>query len=320
MATEGLRQSTRVRQPVKNYAEQALQNEEDELASNAPPPKRKRKKSVDDVESNHGAAKAPKRAKKVAKAPEGSSPKASSAAGGKKPAKATSSKPKRSTTNNSWHADAAERRIAVSKRNTEKLGPDEPETRLREHVTEPSQSYHNALKKANKERMFVLDRERGVEEDCHANHHDCPCEKVQMAGSTGNVYIVTISHLPSCTCPAGIYNRKGGEKLCKHAIYVLHNVLKAPDHLKQQNAFLTSELKELFSEAPALPSAVAEDQPMDGNRKPLEDDCPICCMEFEEGDEIVWYVCRRGGQSASHRQTVAGSWWTFLSSRVIQFL
>ena len=39
-----------------------------------------------------------------------------------------------------------------------------------------------------------------------------------------------------------------------------------------------------------MPTEVAEDEPMDGNRKPLTDDCPICFMEFEEGEESTW--CR----------------------------
>ena len=70
----------------------------------------------------------------------------------------------------------------------------------------------------------------------------------------GNVYTVTISHTPTCTCPVGIFKNKSKETLCKHALYILHNVLKVPEHLKQQNAFLTSELKEIFANAPPLPS------------------------------------------------------------------
>lgn len=147
--------------------------------------------------------------------------------------------------------------------------------------------------------MFILDRERGLEEDCHANHNDCPCETIQIAGSTGNVYTVTISHLPSCTCPVGIFQNKGKEQLCKHALYILHNMLKAPEHLKQQNAFLTSELKEIFAKAPALPGQVAENEPMDGNRKPLDDDCPICFMEFDGSEETVW--CRAACGNNIHK-------------------
>ena len=56
--------------------------------------------------------------------------------------------------------------------------------------------------------MFVIDRTRqGTEE--------VPEEVVEMAGSTGNVYHVTISKLPHCTCPD---NAKGNQ--CKHIVYV----------------------------------------------------------------------------------------------------
>jgi len=80
-------------------------------------------------------------------------------------------------------------------------------------------------------------------------------------------------------------------------------VLKAPDELKYQNAFLTSEL---FENAPALPSEVADDEPKDGNGKPVEDDCPICCMEFDEAsNEIVW--CRAACGNNVHKECF-GQW------------
>ena len=170
---------------------------------------------------------------------------------------------------------------------------------LRSYVTNPPKSYHDFVKRANTQRMFVLDRERGVEEDCHTHHTDCPYETVEIAGSKGNVYTVTISHMPSCTCPVGIFTKNGEEELCKHALYVLHHVLKVPEHLKKQNAFLTSELKEIFSNAPALPTEVAEEEPKDGNRKPMEDDCPICCIEFEDGEQVVW--CRAACGNNVHK-------------------
>ena len=76
----------------------------------------------------------------------------------------------------------------------------------------------------------------------------------------------------------------------EHLVYVLHHVLKAPEELKYQNALLSSELREIFANAPAMPSEIADDEPKDGKRKPMEDDCPICCMEFEADEEVVW--CR----------------------------
>ena len=88
--------------------------------------------------------------------------------------------------------------------------------------------------------------------------------------------------------------------MCKHIIYVLHHVLKAPEHLKCQNAFLTEELKQIFSNSPALPAEIVnDDEPQDGNRKPIEDDCPTCCMEFEDGEDIVW--CRAACGNNVHK-------------------
>lgn len=150
--------------------------------------------------------------------------------------------------------------------------------------------------------MFILNRERSVDEDCHANHADCPMEQLQVAGSKGNVYTVTISHVPSCTCPVGIFTKKNREQCCKHVLYVLYNVLKAPDELKYQNAFLTSELRVLFANAPPMPTAVADsddEATKDGNRKELSDDCPICFTEFEEAEETVW--CRAACGNNIHK-------------------
>ena len=59
-------------------------------------------------------------------------------------------------------------------------------------------------------RMFVIDRTRGGTEDN-------PEETIEMAGTTGNIYSITINQLPSCTCPD---NRKGNQ--CKHIVYVGH--------------------------------------------------------------------------------------------------
>lgn len=293
MATQDVRRSTRVRKPVKSYAaEQAQQAEEaEELALSAPPSKRK-KKGANKVDTDVGyspadaspeakvakTTKKPGRKAKVSKQIEDD------------PAPSQPSKKRKiaATTNTSWHASAAENRIIRTKQQIKTLAPGKEEKRMRGYVELLSDKYYRFLESANTQRMFVIDRERGVEGSCHAHHDDCPCETVQIAGSTGNVYTVTISHLPSCSCPVGIFWKKGQEQCCKHVLYVLHHVLKAPDELKYQNAFLTSELRELFANAPALPSVIADDEPKDGNRKPVEDDCPICCMEFEADEEIVW--------------------------------
>ncbi|GME63194.1 ring finger domain protein [Neofusicoccum parvum] len=123
--------------------------------------------------------------------------------------------------------------------------------------------------------MFVIDRARGGTDAC-------PEENVEIAGTTGNIYTVNISQVPSCTCP---HAKKGNQ--CKHIIYVLIRVLKAPEHLQYQLAFISSELQEIFSKAPPIPSEESGEK--DGKRKPIEGDCPICCEDFESGSEEIVY-------------------------------
>jgi hypothetical protein len=57
-------------------------------------------------------------------------------------------------------------------------------------------------------RMFVISRTR-------SDTDSIPQETIEIAGTTGNIYHVTIGLLPSCTCPD---NNKGNQ--CKHIIYV----------------------------------------------------------------------------------------------------
>jgi hypothetical protein len=121
--------------------------------------------------------------------------------------------------------------------------------------------------------MFVVSRTR-------EGTAECPGETVQLAGTTGNVYTVKIGNLPSCNCP---HARKGNQ--CKHIAYVMGRVLHAPENLEYQLALLNGELKEIFDKAPPIPAASSDG---DGKRKPIEDDCPICCMPFEDGEDIVY--------------------------------
>lgn len=106
---------------------------------------------------------------------------------------------------------------------------------------------------------------------------------------------VHITHVPTCTCPA--YQKS--QSPCKHVIYVLYQVLKAPANLVYQLAFVTSELIEIFQHAPPVPTAESG-AVMDGNRKPIEDDCPICCCELEAGNEEIVY-CRAACGNNLHK-------------------
>ncbi|TKA71012.1 hypothetical protein B0A55_06030 [Friedmanniomyces simplex] len=333
-ATDGLRRSARVRNPAKNYAAEQAEQE-----VSAPTPKLKRKVVSSGPGFDGGPVSAPSKKRKQA-IPSSSAvlsdpandssefeveepvkeppPKKSKKAKGPLPLGqqervwphskiyplpgTAKSKMKGSV----WHGDAAELRIQRTKSRTPMLAPGQKETRLRSYIPEPTEEYDTFLDRVNTQKMFIINRERANEEDCHAGHDDCPSEVLNIAGSKGNVYTVTISHMPSCTCPVNLFIKGGQERCCKHVLYVLHHVLKAPDHLAYQNAFLTSELCEIFDNAPDLPPETVKEEPTnDGNRKPLTDDCPICFMDFESDNKAVW--CRAACGNNIHKECF-GQW------------
>lgn len=67
----------------------------------------------------------------------------------------------------------------------------------------------------------------------------------------------------------------------------MSRVLRARFDLVYQLALLTTELQEIFENAPPIETG---DDHHDNKRKPLEDDCPICFSPFEEPEETVY--CR----------------------------
>lgn len=167
------------------------------------------------------------------------------------------------------------------------------EKRLKRWRPKPPNTYHEIRQRALTQRMFALDRQRALNED-----EEHPIETVSLAGTTGNVYKIVIDKIPSCDCP---HARKGNQ--CKHVIYILSRVLRVREDLEYQLAFTTSELQEIFTNAPPLPSEQAEESAKDGNRKPLEGECPICCVDFEpqNSKEVVVY-CKASCGNNIHKE------------------
>ena len=162
---------------------------------------------------------------------------------------------------------------------TRKKSKDE-EKRLKRWRKRAPQAWLQVRDRALTQRMFALDRKR---DDSNPEH---PTETISLAGTTGNVYTITINKVPSCDCP---HARKGNQ--CKHTAYVLSRVLRVKrKELEYQLAFISAELKEIFEQAPPLPSETAEESEKDGNRKPIEGECPICVVDFEpdSGEKIVY--------------------------------
>ncbi|KAI5252623.1 hypothetical protein E4T42_03276 [Aureobasidium subglaciale] len=160
------------------------------------------------------------------------------------------------------------------------------EKRLRKYRTQAPQKYAAVVHRATTQRMVVIDRRRANSNDCSHHASRCMSEEVDLAGSTGNVYTVKITHVPECTCPDFRINRN---PQCKHILYVLLKILKVLEPLNYQAAFLTSELDEIFDRAGPLPTETIQTEDKDGKRKPVEGDCPICCEELsQQAEAIVW--------------------------------
>lgn len=85
------------------------------------------------------------------------------------------------------------------------------EKRLHEFRERAPYKFQDRLERAISQPMFLIDRVRKLSSD---GTHEI--EKLDMAGSTGNIYEVTIDKKPKCTCMDA---RIRGNQ-CKHIIYV----------------------------------------------------------------------------------------------------
>ncbi|KAI0183128.1 SWIM zinc finger protein [Xylaria flabelliformis] len=153
------------------------------------------------------------------------------------------------------------------------------EKRLRRFRAKAPASFEIIYERATEQRFYVLNRSR-------CGTAECPEEDIEITGSTGNIYNVQIAQVPSCDCPHAL---KGNQ--CKHIIFVMSRVLRARHNLVYQLALLSSELREIFENAPPI-NIEGEDNAdtQDPNRKQVEGDCPICYTPFEGAEATVY--CR----------------------------
>jgi hypothetical protein len=151
--------------------------------------------------------------------------------------------------------------------------------------------------------------------------HDGPSITLTVLGSTGNVYEVTISKVPKCSCPD---NAKGN--LCKHFLFVMLKVvgLTVDDALVYQSAYLTEELEGIINrlqnrtrllgrdvvaieavqqQYKAMKKGEATGESKDEEskvaaRKEIEGDCPICFDALESNQQLTY--CQQACGSNFH--------------------
>lgn len=155
--------------------------------------------------------------------------------------------------------------------------------------------------------------------DDDEDEDETPEKKFAVMGSTGNVYTVTISNEPSCTC----LDYRINDRRCKHIFFILMRVMKVID--EDQPFYTDEELKEMFENIPSVTRNLmvkrkykkkykklaeeasndeeekTENKPADeGNektehtvkRKELNDICPICLDDINNGKEVDY--CKEG--------------------------
>ena len=120
-----------------------------------------------------------------------------------------------------------------------------------------------------------------------------------IMGSTGNVYKVIITKLPTCTCPDHVTRKNR----CKHIYFVLKRIMNAQDYIKKE--YVEEELTNMFKNIPKIAQYDRIDE-MTKNKydklknkdsmvqaKRLDDDiCPICLDEFDLTDEQPLDYCK----------------------------
>lgn len=106
--------------------------------------------------------------------------------------------------------DKSSGRSSTPKRPRKNQEEKSPEKRMKRYRVKPAATYLQRLERVRSQRMFLIDRNRSL---CDDGTHDQ--EVFDIAGSTGNVYQVTITKVPVCTCPDAL---KGNQ--CKHIVYV----------------------------------------------------------------------------------------------------
>ncbi|PFH45786.1 hypothetical protein AMATHDRAFT_157849 [Amanita thiersii Skay4041] len=156
------------------------------------------------------------------------------------------------------------------------------EKRLAQFKPRCPQNIMDRVERVRQQRLFMIDRLRTENE---------LSETFSVLGSTGNVYTVVIDKVPRCNCPDAL---KGNH--CKHILFIFLKVLQVPESSPHwyQKALLSTEVEEIFAQAPLAPNSVAHSHVREAHARAIsqytgpssqsvkkrfptkDDDCPIC--------------------------------------------
>mmetsp|Transcript_61294 Transcript_61294/g.193068 ORF Transcript_61294/g.193068 Transcript_61294/m.193068 type:complete len:438 (+) Transcript_61294:3-1316(+) len=205
-------------------------------------------------------------------------------------------------------------------KNAEEAGAGGEEARGKRFVPKPSAQVRERIDRAFAHRMYLL-AARPEPADAPGG----PAARLDVLGSTGNVYTVTLGRpCQSCTC---VDYAKQPNRVCKHILFVMLRVCRLPqnDPRVWQTALTPAEAKPLVEGLPSreelasqgddvlasgpvlrgFDQARAQGEASQAQQRPLADDpdCPICFEPLQGGaaaEAVVVSWCRSCGHNAHH--------------------
>ncbi|KAK1729117.1 hypothetical protein CaCOL14_007833 [Colletotrichum acutatum] len=167
-------------------------------------------------------------------------------------------------------------------------------------VDTADKSHVGSVKKAMNEDMFVIKQ---------SNDFDGGVS-ISIRGTGPDTYEVTIGAKTSCTCSSIMFRPRSN---CKHIIYVLTHVFRAPAELLPQRTLFSEEIERLIERAPKVRFTAAEASQYpsmsDGIAKSKDDkSCPVCFKDIGEAETVCCTKCGNHTHSScfdvyTHQQT-----------------
>ncbi|KAK1995481.1 SAP domain-containing protein [Colletotrichum falcatum] len=152
-------------------------------------------------------------------------------------------------------------------------------------VNSDEKGHISAAKKAMEEPMYITKQ--------HYNYDGSQGLTFSVLGSKSETYQVVIGNKTSCTCSSITFRPQSN---CKHIIYVLTHVLRAPAELLPQRTLFAEELMKLLDCAPKVRLTVQEastDPSMSDGVPKAKDGkcCPICFKDVGEAHTACCGKC-----------------------------
>ncbi|KAK6219520.1 SAP domain-containing protein [Colletotrichum tabaci] len=150
----------------------------------------------------------------------------------------------------------------------------------------PEEKGHiSATKKAMQESMYIIKQQD--------NYDGSPGFTADVRGSGSDAYQVKVGGKTSCTCSSINYRPKSN---CKHIIFVLTHVLRAPAELLPQRTLFREELTKLLDRAPKVRFTAAEASTntsmSDGVPKSKDSKCcPVCFKDIGNAQTVCCAKC-----------------------------